>query len=200
MASRACLTLLTLIIASPQSQAFLGTGPYGGGMKLSLPLLAIVMAAGLPLAACAQQSNAAQNGPSPEMRAQMQAARDSAKTAALNDLSAASRAKVQAIVDQVNNGQLTDLRAASQQIDAALTPAESKAVLGERDKMMQSMRANMSPRPDGAMSGPNGGPNNADHPRGMGRMSTPGGFLLRLAVSPEKMKQLRQMQQKPAGQ
>jgi hypothetical protein len=31
-------------------------------------------------------------------------------------------------------------------------------------------------------------------------MSTPGGFLLRLAVSPEKMKQLRSMQQKPAGQ
>ena len=179
-------------------------------MKLSLPLLAIVMAAGLPLAACAQQSNAAQNGPSPEMRAQMQAARDSAKTAAFNDLSAGSRAKVQAIVDQVNNGQLTDLRAASQQIDAALTPAESKAVLGERDKMMQSMRANMPPRPDGAPNGPNGaapnggpnngGPNNGERARGFGRMSTPGGFLLRLAVSPEKMRQLRQQQQKPAGQ
>jgi hypothetical protein len=73
----------------------------------------------------------------------------------------------------------------------------------------------MPPRPDGAMPGPNGpppngatpngpppngGPGNADHPRGFGRMSTPGGFLLRLAVSPEKMKQLHQMQQKPAGQ
>jgi hypothetical protein len=145
----------------------------------------------------------------------MQAARDSAKTAAFNDLSAASRAKVQAVVDQVNNGQLTDLRAAAQQIDAALTPSETKAVLAERDKLMQSMRANMPPRPDGAMPGPNGpppngatpngpppngGPGNADHPRGFGRMSTPGGFLLRLAVSPEKMKQLHQMQQKPAGQ
>jgi hypothetical protein len=172
-------------------------------MKLSLPVLAIVMAAGLPLAACAQQSNAAQNGPSPEIRAQMQTARDGAKTAAFNDLSAGSRAKVQAIVDQVNNGQLTDLRAAAQQIDAALTPAESKAVLGERDKMMQTMRANMPPRPDGAAPNgppPNGGPNNGDHPRGFGRMSTPGGFLLRLAVSPEKMKQLHQQQQKPAGQ
>ena len=174
-------------------------------MKLSLPVLALVMATGLPLAACAQQSNAAENGPSPEIRAQMQAARDSAKTAAFNDLSAGSRAKVQAIVDQVNNGQLTDLRAAAQQIDAALTPAETKAVLAERDKLMQSMRANMPPRADGSMPGPNApppnaGPPNADHPRGMGRMSTPGGFLLRLAVSPEKMKQLHQMQQKPAGQ
>ncbi|HWT04342.1 MAG TPA: hypothetical protein VN224_01165 [Xanthomonadales bacterium] len=140
----------------------------------------------------------------------MQAARDSAKTAAFNDLSAGSRAKVQGIVDQVNNGQLTDLRAAAQQIDAALTPAETKAILGERDKLMQTMRANMPPRPDGAMPGPNGaapngpppngGPNNADHPRGFGRNQTPGSFLLRLAVSPEKMKQLRQMQQKPAGQ
>lgn len=174
-------------------------------MKLSLPVLALVMATGLPLAACAQQSNAADNGPSPEIRAQMQAARDGAKTAAFNDLNAGSRAKVQAIVDQVNNGQLTDLRSAAQQIDAALTPAETKAVLGERDKLMQSMRANMPPHADGSMPGPNAPPPNGaapngDHPRGFGRMSTPGGFLLRLAVSPEKMKQLRQMQQKPAGE
>ena len=187
-------------------------------MKLSLPALALVLAAGLPLAACAQQSNAAENGPSPEIRAQMQAARDSAKTAAFNALSAADRAKVQAIVDQVNNGQLTDLRAATQQIDAALTPAETKAVLAERDKLMQTMRANMPPRPDGAMAGPNGpppngaapngpptaGPNNADHPhRGFGRMNDAGGFLLSVSVSREKMHALRQQQQpqqRPPGQ
>jgi hypothetical protein len=133
----------------------------------------------------------------------MQAARDSAKTAAFNDLSAGSRAKVQAIIDQVNNGQLTDLRAAAQQIDAALTPAETKAVLAERDKMSQTMRANMPPRPDGAAPNgppPNGGPNNADHPHRMGGMKDAGGFFLRLAVSPEKMRALRQSQQRPAGQ
>ena len=174
-------------------------------MKLSLPVLALLMATGLPLAACAQQSSAAENGPPPEIRAQMQAARDSAKTAAFNDLSPASRAKVQAIVDQVNNGQLTDVRAAAQQIDAALTPAETKAVLAERDKMMQSMRANMPPPPNGAAPNgppPNGGPNNADHPRGFGHNKSAGSFLLRLAVSPEKMRQLHQMQQqqRPAGQ
>ncbi|MDP9107207.1 MAG: hypothetical protein M3N49_14915 [Candidatus Eremiobacteraeota bacterium] len=129
----------------------------------------------------------------------MQAARDSAKTAAFNALSAADRAKVQAIVDQVNNGQLTDLRAATQQIDAALTPAETTAVLAQRDKLMQTMRANISPRPDGA--GPNGGPNDADRPhRGFGGKSA-GGFLLRLAVSPEKMRALhQQQQQRPPGQ
>jgi hypothetical protein len=186
-------------------------------MKLSLPVLALVVATGLPLAACAQQSNAAENGPSPEVRAQMQAARDSAKTAAFNALSAADRAKVQAIIDQVNNGQQTDLRAAAQQIDAALTPAETTAVLAQRDKMMQTMRANMPPRPDGAMPGPNGPPpngaapngpppnggaNNADRPhRGMGGMKDAGGFLLRLAVSPEKMRALhQQQQQRPPGQ
>ena len=135
-------------------------------MKLSLPALALLVATGLPLAACAQQSNAAENGPSPEIRAQMQAARDSAKTAAFNALSAADRAKVQAIVDQVNNGQLTDLRAAAQQIDAALTPAETTAVLAQRDKLMQTMRANMPPRPDGAMAGPNGPPPNGAAPNG----------------------------------
>ena len=178
-------------------------------MKVSLPVLALVMATGLPLAASAQQSNAAEQGPPPEIRAHMQTARDSAKTAAFNDLSPGSRAKVQAIVDQVNNGQLTDVHAAAQQIDAALTPAESKAVLAERDKLMQTMRANMPPRPDGAMPGPNGampGPNgpppmNADHPHGIGhRMNDAGGFLLMLSVSREKMHQLRQQQQRPPGQ
>src|ERR1700681_4110501 len=176
-------------------------------MKLSLPVLALVMATGLPLAACAQQSNAAENGPPPEIRAQMQAARDSAKTAAFNDLSAGSRAKVQAIVDQVNNGQLTDLRAAAQQIDAALTPAETKAVLAERDKMMQTMRANMPPRPDGA--GPAGGPGmNGPGPNGAGPAGAHGArggndagrFLLSLGVSREKMRELRKAQAPPAQQ
>ena len=167
-------------------------------MKLSLSVLALALATGLPLAACAQQSSAADNGPSPEVRAQMQQARDTAKTAALNDLSAANRAKVQSIVDQVNNGQLTDLRAAAQQIDSVLTPAETKAVLAERDKMMQTIRANMPPRPDGA--GPNGpGPNgpgaNGPGPNGAGRGGNDAGrFLLSLGVSREKMRELHKMQ------
>jgi hypothetical protein len=132
----------------------------------------------------------------------MQAAHDAAKTAAFNDLSPATRAKVQTIVDQINGGQLTDLRSAAQQVDAALTPAESKAVLGERDKMMATMRANMPPRPDGAPGGPGamaGGPN-ADHPRGPGAGGNDAGrFLLQVSVSREKMRELHkaQMQQKP---
>ena len=183
-------------------------------MKLALPVLALALATGLPLAACAQQSNAADNGPSPEVRAQMQQARDTAKTAALNDLSAANRAKVQSIIDQVNNGQQTDLRAAAQQIDAALTPAETKAVLAERDKMMQTIRANMPPRPDGAGpngpgangSGPNGaGPNGAPPNGPAGGFGGPGGndagrFLLSLGVSREKMRELRKMQAPKAQQ
>jgi hypothetical protein len=185
-------------------------------MKLSLPVLALVVATGLPLAACAQQSNAAENGPSPEVRAQMQQARDNAKTAAFNDLSAADRAKVQAIINQVNNGQLTDLRAAAQQIDAAITPAEAQAVLAERTKMTAAFRANrpqgMGPN-GGPGAGPNGGPGpngapgaNGEHRGFGGRSQTAGRFLLQLGVSPEKMKQLRdamrqQMQQQsPNGQ
>jgi len=68
---------------------------------------------------------------------------------------------------------------------------------------MQTMRANMQPRPDGA--GPNGppptGPDNADRPhRGFGGKSA-GSFLLRLGVSPEKMRALhQQQQQRPPGQ
>jgi hypothetical protein len=126
----------------------------------------------------------------------MQQARDNAKTAALADLSAANRAKVQSIIDQVNNGQQTDLKAASQQIDAALTPAESKAVLAERDKMMATMRANMPARPDNA--GPAGAPG-----AGRGGFSGRGGndagrFLLSLGVSREKMRELRKAQAPPA--
>lgn len=189
-------------------------------MKLSVPTLALLMATGLPLAACAQQSNAAQNypSPSPEMRAQMQQARDNTRTAALNDLSPANRAKVQAIFDQVNNGQQTDLRAAAQQINAILSPTESAAVLGERDKMMAAMphRDGMGPggpRPMGSpnpnaspgamgpggpgMGGP-GGPGMGPGGRGFGRgRNDAGRVLLGLGVTPEKMRALRmqQMQQ-----
>jgi hypothetical protein len=175
-------------------------------MKSYLPVLAAVLAAGLPLSVLAQ-AGGPPNGPPPEIRAQMQAARDAAKSAALNDLSPATRAKVQSIVDQINGGQLTDLRGAAQQIDTALTPAEAKAVLAERDKMMQSMRANMPPRSDSA--GPNGpgpmaaGPNGAA-PKGshdgFGRGGNDAGrFLLSLGVSREKMQELRKAQapQKP---
>jgi hypothetical protein len=186
-------------------------------MKLSLPVLALIVATGMPLAACAQQSNAAENGPSPEVRAQMQQARDNARTAAFNDLTPADRAKVQAIINQVNNGQVTDLRAAAQQIDAAITPAEAQAVLAERTKMMQTFRAN---HPQGGPNGgpgaaPNGGPGagpngapgaNGEHRGFGGRAQTAGRFLLQLGVNPDKMKQLRdamrqQMQQQtPNGQ
>ena len=152
-------------------------------MKLTLPVLALALATGLPLAACAQQSNAAENGPSPEVRAQMQAARDSAKTAAFNDLTPADRAKVQAIIDQVNNGQLTDLRGAASQIDAILSPAETTAVLAERTKLQQTIRANMPARADGT-------PGAGSHRGG----THAGRFLLQLGVSPEKMRELRQAQ------
>jgi hypothetical protein len=178
-------------------------------MKLSLPVLAAVLAAGLPLSVLAQ-AGGPPNGPPPEMRAQMQAAHDAAKTAAFNDLSAATRAKVQAVIDQINGGQLTDVRAAAQQIDAMLTPAEAKAVLAERDKMMQSIQANMPARPDGASpngpgamaAGPNGAAPKGPHD-GMGRGGNDAGrFLISLGVSREKMHELHkaQMQQQPPQQ
>ncbi len=186
-------------------------------MKITVPVLALALAAAFPLTALAQ-TNAAPNGPPPDVRAQLDAARDAAKTASLNDLSPANRAKVQSIIDQINNGQQTDLRAAAQQIDAALTPAETKAVLAERDKLVQTMHANMPPRPDGIGPGganvappngtaPNGAPPsgamNAEHPRGFGRhMKDAGGFLLMLGVSREKMRALHQRarEQMPASQ
>src|ERR1700735_3640971 len=122
-------------------------------MKLSLPMLALVVATACSLAACAQSSNAQStgggpNGMSPEVRAKMLQIRDDTKTAAFNDLSAADRAKVQAILDQVNNGQQTDIKAAIKQIDTVLTPEESKAVVAEGAKMMAQYKAAMPARPD----------------------------------------------------
>jgi hypothetical protein len=179
-------------------------------MKLSPSLLVLALAAAMPLSACAQTAQAqSQDGPPPAARAQMQQARDSAKTAALNDLSADHRARVQSIVDGINNGTQTDLRAAGTQIDAVLSPAEQKAVLAERDKMMTAIRANM---PQG---GPNGGPNGAGpggpgrgpggrdgqgNPNGMRRANDAGRFLLQLSISRDKMRELRQKQQPQQSQ
>ncbi|MDB5042457.1 MAG: hypothetical protein JWN27_3183 [Candidatus Eremiobacteraeota bacterium] len=165
-------------------------------MRKALPVLALFVATGLPLAACAQQSgNAAENGPPPALLQ----ARAAAKTAAFNDLTPSDRAKVQAIIDQVNNGQLTDLRGAASQIDAILSPAETKAVLAERTKMMESFRANMPNRADGAgpgSPGPNGGPPNGAPGDGgrRGGGNHAGRFILQLGVSPDKMRELRQAQ------
>jgi len=161
-------------------------------MKSSLRILALALAAGLSLAACAQSSSAQEsgggpNGLSPETRAKMQQLRDTSKTAALNDLSAADRAKVQAIIDQVTSGQQTDLRAAAQQIDASLTPDESKAVMGERDKLVAQMRTMMPPRNDASAS-----PNPSRRGRGMMGTKDPGTVLLFLSVTPQKLRELRQ--------
>lgn len=174
-------------------------------MKLSPALLALALAATMPLSACAQSAQAqSQDGPPPGARAQMQQARDAAKTAALNDLSADHRARVQSIVDAVNNGTQTDLRAAATQIDAVLSPDEAKAVLAERTKMMETMRANMPQRgPNGAGPGPGGpgrGPDGQGNPNGMRRANDAGRFLLQLSVSREKMHELRQKQQQQQSQ
>jgi hypothetical protein len=149
-------------------------------MRTALPVLAVLLATGLPLAACAQQSgNAAESGPPPAVLQ----ARAAAKTAAFNDLNGTDRARVQAIIDQVNNGQLTDLRGAASQIDAILSPAETTAVLAERTKLQQTIRANMPARADGT-------PGTGSHRGG----THAGRFLLQLGVSPEKMRELRQAQ------
>lgn len=169
-------------------------------MKLSLPMLALVLATGCSLAACAQSSNAQEsgggaNGFSPELRAKMQQLRDTTKTAAYNDLSAADRAKVQGVIDLVSNGRQTDLKAAVKQIDASLTPDEAKAVMGERDKFVAQVRTMMPPRPDAAAS-----PGAGRRSGGMNRIKDPGAFLLTLSVTPQKLRELRQAAQSKTTQ
>jgi hypothetical protein len=160
-------------------------------MKLSVSVLALAMAAAMPLTVYAQVNAQSNDGPPPEVRAQMQRARDNAKAAAMNDLSPDHRAKVQAIISKANNAQsMSDLIDAAKQIDGVLTPDESKAVLGERDKMMQTIHANM---PQGA--GPVPGPGGEHHGPGAGMRDDAGRFLLQLSISREKMHELHQKQQ-----
>ena len=169
-------------------------------MKLSLPMLALVLATGFSLAACTQSSNAQENGGgpnglSPEVRAKMQQLRDTTKAAAYNDLSAADRAKVQGNIDQVSNGQQTDLKAAVKQIDASLTPDEAKAIMVERDKWVAQVRTMMPPRPDAGAS-----PGAGRRGGGMNRLKDPGAFLLTLSVTPQKLRELRQAAQSKTTQ
>jgi hypothetical protein len=159
-------------------------------MKLFPAAFAAVLASAIPLAGLAQQPAppaAPPGGPSSQMRAQMLQARDNARNAALNDLSPDHRARVQGIIDQVNAGTQTDLRAAAQQIDAVLTPSESQAILGERDKMIASMHAQTSQQGAAGPSG-QGGPAGPPH---RARSNDAGRFLLMVGISPERMRALR---------
>jgi hypothetical protein len=111
-------------------------------------------------------------GPPPEIRQAMQQARDNAKTAAYNDLSADHRGKVQAIVNQVQSGSLSREDGAAQ-IDKVLTADESKAVLGESQKMREAMRQ--------AFANANGGAHGMH--RG-NRQPDAGRFLLMISLPP----------------
>jgi type II secretory pathway pseudopilin PulG len=142
-------------------------------------MLAVVTATGC---ASAQQQDGA--------RAQMQQARDDAKTASLAALSADHRAKVQTVVDGFNAGTL-DIPTASGKIDAILTPAESTAVLAQSQKLRDAMRAAFA-----AGGGPPGGG------QGGGRHSGPGGanqqtaghFLLSVGADHDKWRAAMQAQ------
>lgn len=135
------------------------------------------------LAATGVASAQDQGGPPSGMRAQMQQARDAAKTASLNALSADHQAKVQAIVAAFNGGTL-DLATAASQIDALLTPDEATAVLAQQQKMRDTMRA--------AFSGMGGGSMGAPPMRGgngsQTRKPDAGRFLLRVAADPQKVR------------
>jgi hypothetical protein len=146
-------------------------------------LLAGAMAALVfPAAALAQSAPDGGYGPPPEVRAQLEQARSQAKTAAFNDLSADHRTKVQAIIAQVQDGSL-DPRDASTQIDAILSPAESQAVLGEGQKLRDTMRQVFA-----AQGGPSFGggqrPGGDNARRGMNRKPDAGRILIMLSREP----------------
>lgn len=122
-----------------------------GGMKRFRTLLmaGALLVVGAPLAASAQMYEGS-------IPPEILQARDQAKTAAFNDLSPDHRAKVQAIVAQYDSGSI-QRDDAVKQIDAVLTPDETKAVLGEQQKMRDAMRQRMANNGEHHFPGSNGG-------------------------------------------
>ncbi len=129
-------------------------------------------------------------GMTPEMQAQVQALRDTAKATSFNALSADHRSKVQAIISNFNSGSVAIADAATQ-IDAVLTPDESKAVIAAGQTMRDAMRkmrddANGgSPPPD--RQGPPPGAS-----QGQRRAPDAGRILLQLAASADALRAARQ--------
>ncbi|HTJ25800.1 MAG TPA: hypothetical protein VMA36_06505 [Candidatus Limnocylindria bacterium] len=178
-------------------------------MKLPSSVLALALAAAIPLTACSQVNAQSSNGPSPDQRAKYQQMRNDAKTAAMNDLSPDHRAKVQAIITKANDANsFSDLVDDAKQIDAILTPDEAKAILGERDKMVAAMQANRpadaGPGPGGqggpGQAGPGGQGGGMHRGGGMMRGNDAGRFLLGISLDPQKMRELRHKQQQAQPQ
>lgn len=150
-------------------------------LALSLALLAA------PVAASAQGFP----GMTPEMQAQMQSLRDTAKTTSFNALSADHRTKVQAIITNFNNGSVAIADAASQ-IDAILTPDESKAVIAAgqtlRAAMRDAMRKAYADANGGASPPPRQGPPPGAAGQGQRRAPDAGRILLQVAASPDALR------------
>jgi len=119
-----------------------------------MSMLAVALAAAMPLAAFAQASPPPGQwpSPSPEMKARMQRARDEMRAAAFAKLSPSHRAQIQSIVDQVNSGKIADPKDAVNRIDDVLSYSEAKAILAGFEERMRSMH------PDGPGGRGRGGP------------------------------------------
>jgi hypothetical protein len=144
----------------------------------------------ITLALCAAPVAAAAQGfpdMTPELQAQMQTLRDTAKTNSFNALSADHRIKVQAIITQFGNGSLAMADAVTQ-IDAVLTPDESTAVIAQGQALRDAMRK--------AFADANGGsppPGREGRPPGAGgqgqrRPPDAGRTLLQVAASPDALR------------
>jgi hypothetical protein len=116
----------------------------------------------------------------------MDAARGDAKTAAFAALSDAHRGQVQAIVDKFDaDGSTLTLTDAASQIDAVLTPEESTAVLAQRQKLRDAMRAAYA----GSTPGGRGfGGGAAGRGGRSARSADAGRFVLQVDAAPERFR------------
>jgi len=155
-----------------------------GAMWRKICILALA-ASLAPLVACAQSDPQDGGGPSGDARAKMDAARSDAKTAAFAALTDAHRTQVQAIVDKFDaDGSTLTLTDAATQIDAVLTPQESAAVLAQRQKLRDAMRAAFAGSGAGGRGFGGGGGRGGG--RGGRGAADAGRFVLQVDATPDR--------------
>jgi len=147
-----------------------------------------------PVAAFAQMPGG--DGPPPEIRAKLDAARAGARDAALASLSADHRTKVQAIVDGFDaSGSTMTVTDAAAQIDAILTKDEATSVLAQQQPLREAMRSAFADGGGpggpggGGFGGPGGGgrgPGGGEGHEGRRRPADAGRFLLSVDASQER--------------
>ena len=132
-------------------------------------------------------------GPMEQVHSQIDAARTQARSTALNALSVANRTKLGQVFAQLATAQTPDVDGAAKSLDASLSAAEAKVILGTQSALDAQMRSIMEQARSQMGGGQGGNGPMGGGPNGGGQHQTQGGgpqtqdagmALLQLAMPP----------------